>query len=81
MATSSDQQDESTGLRDLGKAVRAVRKAKGMSQETLADAVGIDQSHIGKIERGERNLTTRNLFRIAAALNELPSSLLSKAGH
>lgn len=51
-----------------------------MSQEALADAAGIDRSHMGKIERGERNVTLLNVLRIAAALNNLPSDLLREAG-
>lgn len=50
-----------------------------MSQEALADAAGIDRSHMGKIERGERNVTLLNLIRIATALNQKPSDLLSAA--
>lgn len=52
----------------------------GLSQEALADAAGIDRSHMGKIERGERNVTLLNLLKIAAALNGLPSDLLREAG-
>ncbi|AUC44699.1 hypothetical protein D083_4351 [Dickeya solani RNS 08.23.3.1.A] len=39
-----------------------------MSQENLASATGIDRSHMGRIERGERNVTLLNLLRIADAL-------------
>jgi transcriptional regulator with XRE-family HTH domain len=59
--------------------VRAVRKARGMSQEALADAAGIDRSHMGKIERGERNVTLLNVAKIAAALDSKPSALLAAA--
>jgi transcriptional regulator with XRE-family HTH domain len=51
-----------------------------MSQETLADAAGVDCSHMGKIERGERNVTLLNVLRIAAALNGRASDLLREAG-
>jgi transcriptional regulator with XRE-family HTH domain len=51
-----------------------------MSQETLADAAGIDRSHMGKIERGERNVTLLNLTRIAKAMGCKPSDLLASAG-
>lgn len=50
-----------------------------MSQEAFADASGIDRSHMGKIERGERNVTILNIVRIAAALHALPSDLLREA--
>lgn len=50
-----------------------------LSQEALADAAGIDRSHMGKIERGERNVTLLNLVRIAAALGAKPSQLLIQA--
>ncbi len=51
-----------------------------MSQEALADAAGIDRSHMGKIERGERNVTLLNFIKIAAALEWRPSELLAEAG-
>ena len=67
-------------LRRLGDAVRAARKSQGLSQEALADAAGIDRSHMGKIERGERNVTLLNVIKIAAALNGSAADLLGKAG-
>lgn len=51
----------------------------GLSQEALADAAGIDRSHMGKIERGERNVTLLNLIRVASALQHKPSELLAAA--
>jgi transcriptional regulator with XRE-family HTH domain len=64
----------------LGSAIRLVRKSKSISQETLADSAGIDRSHMGRIERGERNVSILNIVRIAEALQMLPSSLLERAG-
>ncbi|GGI53965.1 hypothetical protein GCM10011430_11390 [Oxalicibacterium solurbis] len=40
-----------------------------MSQEALADYAGIDRSHMGRIERGERNVSLLNILRIANAMN------------
>lgn len=57
--------------------MRAARRERGLSQEALADAAKIDRSHLGKIERGERNVSVLNLARIAAALDDLPSLLLA----
>lgn len=42
---------------------------KNLSQEAFADEVGLDRTYVGGIERGERNIATLNLIRIAIALN------------
>lgn len=80
MARVSRQDDADGLLAALGAAIRAARTAKGLSQEALADAAKIDSSHMGKIERGERNVTILNIARIAAALGCQPSALLAAAG-
>ena len=51
-----------------------------IDEEIMADAAEIDRSHMGKIERGERNVTLLNLVRIARALQCQPSALLHDAG-
>lgn len=80
MARVAGKVDQEGLLRQLGASIRAERKSKGLSQEALADAAGIDRSHMGKIERGERNVTLLNLSRIAQALSSRPSQLLANAG-
>lgn len=64
----------------LGQVIRARRIELDLSQESLAHLAGIDRSHMGKIERGERNVTLLNVERIADALKVAPSVLLSSAG-
>ena len=71
--------DEDRRLKALGQAIRDVRKARSVSQEALAYNAGIDRSHMGKIERGERNVTALNLLRVAKALGVKPSEIFSKA--
>ncbi len=53
----------------IGQQIRRLRLERGFSQESFADAVGLDRSYIGGVERGERNLSTLNLVRIARTLN------------
>jgi transcriptional regulator with XRE-family HTH domain len=65
----------------FGQAVRARRGDLRLSQEELAHLSGIDRSHMGKIERGERNVTLLNIERVAVALQTTPSKLLSEAGY
>ncbi len=79
MSRVSAQQDRDQALVRLGQAIREARKDAGTSQEALADAAGIDRSHMGKIERGERNVTLLNVLKIAAALDGSASDLLRAA--
>lgn len=72
--------DKDKSLVRLGDAIRSMRKAAGLTQEALADAAGIDRSHMGKIERGERNITLLNIIKIAKALGVKCSALLESAG-
>ena len=64
----------------LGQAIRARRTELKLSQEELAHLAGIDRSHMGKIERGERNVTLLNIERVARVLQTMPSRLLVDGG-
>jgi transcriptional regulator with XRE-family HTH domain len=60
----------------LGERVRELRFGLGLSQEKLADVCGLHRTYIGAIERGERNVSLRNIVRLAQALDTTPTSLL-----
>lgn len=60
----------------FGQRVRAMRKAKGLSQEAFADLTKIDRSYMGHIERGEKNVTLIKVFQISDALGISPAELL-----
>ena len=62
----------------LGERIRAQRKACRISQDALALACSLDRSYVGRIERGEVNITVEKLYRIAGELACEPSSLLPK---
>ncbi|CRL10806.1 helix-turn-helix domain-containing protein [Phaeobacter italicus] len=51
--------------------IKRLRKLKGWNQTTLAEASGLEQSTISKIERGWDGATIRSLSYIAEAL-EVP---------
>ncbi|OBZ15723.1 transcriptional regulator [Bacillus sp. FJAT-27264] len=53
----------------VGTRIRDLRKSKGLSQEVLAEKAGFNTSYIGFVERAERNISLRNLEKIAKALN------------
>ena len=79
MARVSGKSDSSDALVRLGQAIRARRLERGMSQEELAHAAGLDRSHMGKIERGERNVTMLNVLKVADAVGTRSSELLAAA--
>ena len=63
----------------LGLAVRDRRERAGLSQEALADLASLHRTYVGGIERGERNVSLRNIEALAYALNLTPSQLLRDA--
>ncbi|NOH19474.1 helix-turn-helix domain-containing protein [Vibrio cyclitrophicus] len=53
---------------NFGKKLREIRKLKGISQDKLALIAGIDRSYMGRIERGEVNITLEKVYELAEAL-------------
>lgn len=53
----------------LAANMKALRKARGWSQEVLADEAGLDRTYVSGIERKVKNPTIAVVERIAAALD------------
>ena len=64
--------------RTVGRNLRAHRQALGLSQEAFAEVLGVHRTYMGGLERGERNLTLRNLERIASRIDLDPLVLLAQ---
>ena len=79
-------------LKSIGQRIKQARKAKGLTQEQLAEIIGLSASHISVIERGikmprlETLVEILNILKIDANFiladvlsvsNEIVSSLLS----
>jgi len=62
----------------VGNIIRDRRTAVGASQDRLAQECGLDRSYMGRIERGEVNVTIATLYRIARALHCSAHDLLPK---
>ena len=64
-------------LERFGRSVREKRVALGLSQEGFAAKCGLDRTYISGIERGKRNISLRNIYLIARALEVTASELMS----
>lgn len=53
----------------VGHKIRALRRAKGWSQQLLADHAELERAHLSRLEQGRREAGLRALERIARALN------------
>jgi transcriptional regulator with XRE-family HTH domain len=65
-------------LMKFGAIIRKIRLSRGMSQESLAELAEIHRNYVGKIERGEQNVSLRNILKLAAALRVKPGRLLDR---
>lgn len=68
-------------LVQFGEKVRWWRKKRGLSQDELAALSGLHRTYIGSVERGEQNISLRNILKIAASLGIPASELFNKTGH
>ncbi len=61
----------------FGKNLREERMKAGLTQDELSLEAGFPRSYIGKVERGEMNITLLSMHRIAKALHILVTRLVS----
>jgi transcriptional regulator with XRE-family HTH domain len=64
-------------LIQFGLHLKQLRVARGLSQEELGSIAELDRTYISGIERGVRNVSLVNIFRIAKALKIPASELFS----
>lgn len=62
--------------KQMGIRIRAIRNAKGLTQQKLADIASLDYRYIGALERGERNFSIDTLEKVITALNVSISELM-----
>lgn len=55
--------------RKFGTLVQRLRLERGFSQDTFAQACRLERAHVGKIERGEVNVTVATALKLVRDLN------------
>lgn len=63
----------------LGAQVRDLRRARGLTQEALAEKLGVTPRYLAGIERGERNLTLDSVDALAVQLGVPAATLLTSS--
>lgn len=58
--------------------MRRIRLEKSLTQEQVAEAAGLHPNYISSVERGQRNISIRNIERIAIALGVTMAELVAE---
>jgi len=66
-------------LSHIGANVRRLRQDRGLTQESLAQAVGVELRTVQRIEGGKTNLGVAVLVELAHVLGVKPAALLKEA--
>jgi transcriptional regulator with XRE-family HTH domain len=61
----------------FGKRLVEIRKEKGIAQDKLALKCDMSRSFVGEVERGKRNISLRNICKLAIGLGVTTAELLS----
>ncbi len=62
----------------FGCRLRKVRRARGMSQDNLADRMGVRGTAIGRLEHGDREPRLTTVLRLARGLDVTPGELVDE---
>lgn len=63
-------------LKNVGIKIKYLRKEHGLSQEKLAEKLGVSRNYVGMIERAEVNIPLLTFYKIAKILEVEPEALL-----
>lgn len=80
MVPNLSSQRQNPTLVALGQAIRRLREAEGLSQESLALRADVDRAYVGRVERGDNAAALLTLKRIADALGITLTALMAEAG-
>jgi transcriptional regulator with XRE-family HTH domain len=72
----TDDGEDALYLESFGRRLAALRVQRGMSQDDLARAIGIQAAEVRRVERGQRDLSVILLADLAEALQVFPGDLM-----
>jgi len=64
----------------FGRNFRRFRLGARLSQEAVAERMGVDRAHVSSMERGQQNVTLLTLWQAAQALECRPAAFLDESG-
>ena len=62
----------------FGRNLRRHRLAAGLSQEAVAERMGVDRAHVSSMERGQQNVTLLTVWDTAQALGRRSAEFLDE---
>jgi len=62
----------------FGRNLRHYRLAAALSQEAVAERMGVDRAHVSSMERGQQNVTLLTIWQAAQALGRKPAEFLDE---
>lgn len=71
----TDEIEKDMASKELGAEIKRLRLKAGWEQEDLAEKIGLHQSRVSKLERGEHNYPLETIFRLAKAFEINPFEL------
>jgi transcriptional regulator with XRE-family HTH domain len=74
-STLAEEKQDTTGF---GSRLRVLREAAGLTQEELAEKVGMNYQNIGRLERGDRSPSWKTVLKLAEALGVEPNDFTDK---
>lgn len=64
-------------LKQFGQNLQRARKDQNLSQEQVAELIGVNRTYLSLVEKGERNPSLRFIYRVTKALKTTSSKLFS----
>ncbi len=66
--------------KQLGERIKQLRAEKGLSQEKFALLIDMDRTYFATVESGKRNISLKNIEKIAKGLEVTISQLFEGIG-